>query len=342
MAEVMSLGAEAPGQGDLGPYEQIKNIRTAPAEEYYLPGHRSCAGCGPALVYKQVAKAAGENTIFLGPTGCMYVANTSYLNGPWAVPWIHTQITNGGAVASGIEAAYKAMMRKGKRGGEFPNIIVMAGDGGASDIGLQALSAAMYRSHDILFIAYDNEAYANTGIQVSPMTPYGARTTFTPPGKMVPEAKKLWPKDLVKMIAAGHPSVKYLASASPAYPVDLMNKVRKALAFKGPTLMHIHAPCPKGWSFDSAKTIEIDRLAVESGMWQLYEIENGKTKLTYRPRSPKAVREYLATQGRFDHLTPEMVGKIQQFANIKASEVGLATPIPVGIPVSESSDPGNR
>ncbi len=332
MAEIKTLGAEAPGKTSIGEYEQIKNIRTAPEEEYYLPGHRTCAGCGPALVYKLVAKAAGKNTVFQGPTGCMYVANTSYLNGPWAVPWIHTQITNGGAVMSGIEAAYKAMLRKGKKEGEFPNIICMAGDGGSADIGLQALSAAMYRNHDVLFIAYDNEAYANTGIQVSPMTPYGAQTTFTPPGKVVPEAKKLWPKDLVKMIAAGHPAVKYLASASPAYPVDLMNKVRKALAVKGPTLLHIHAPCPKGWRFDPNRTVEIGRLAVETGMWQLYEIENGETKLTYRPRSMKAVGDYLQTQGRFGHLNSEMVGRIQQFVNTKAMEVGLAVPIPATPP----------
>ncbi len=332
MPEIKSLGAEAPGKTPVQQFEPVKNIRTAPTEEYYLPGHRSCAGCGPALVYKLVAKAAGKNTIFVGPTGCMYVANTSYLNGPWAVPWIHSQITNGGAVLSGIEAAYKAMLRKGKKQGEFPNIICMAGDGGSADIGLQALSAAMYRNHDLLFVAYDNEAYANTGIQTSPMTPYGAQTTFTPPGKVVPEAKRLWPKDLVKMIAAGHPAVKYLASASPAYPVDLMNKVRKALAFQGPTLLHIHAPCPKGWRFDPSRTVEIGRMAVESGMWQLYEIEEGETRLTYRPKGMKPVKEYLELQGRFSHLTPEMVGRIQQFVNTKATEVGLAVPIPAPPP----------
>lgn len=332
MPEIKSLGAEAPGKTPVQQYEPIKNIRTAPDEEYYLPGHRTCAGCGPALVYKLVAKAAGKNTIFVGPTGCMYVANTSYLVGPWAVPWIHAQITNGGALMSGIEAAYQAMLRKGKKEGELPNIICMAGDGGSADIGLQALSAAMYRNHDVLFIAYDNEAYGNTGIQTSPTTPYGARTTFTPPGKAAPEGKKLWPKDLVKMIAAGHPAVKYLASASPSYPVDLMNKVRKALAYKGPTLLHIHAPCPKGWSFDPSRTVEIGRLAVESGMWQLYEIEEGETKLSYRPRAMKPVADYLGSQGRFSHLTPEMVGRIQQFVNTKAMEVGLAVPIPATPP----------
>ena len=168
------------------------------------------------------------------------------------------------------------------------------------------------------------------------MTPYGARTTFTPPGKLVPEAKKLWPKDLVKLVAVGHPAVKYLASASPAYPVDLMNKVRKALAVKGPTLLHVHAPCPKGWSFDPWRTIEIGRLAVESGMWQLYEIEDGETRPTYRPRHRRPVKDYLATQGRFSHLTPEMVDRIQQFVNVKAAEVGLAVPIPAAPPSAQA------
>jgi oxalate oxidoreductase subunit beta len=334
MPDIKSLGAQAPGKATVEEYERIRNIRELPEDEQYVPGHRSCAGCGPALVYRQVALASGPNTIFVGPTGCMYVANTSYLCGPWKVPWIHSQITNGGAVISGIEAAYQAMARKGKYDGEFPNIICMAGDGGSADIGLQALSAAMYRNHDVLFIAYDNEAYANTGIQVSPMTPYGAQTTFTPPGKVVPEAKKLWPKDLVKMIAAGHPAVKYLASASPSYPVDLMNKVRRALAYKGPTLLHIHAPCPKGWAFDPWRTIEVGRLAVETGMFQLYEIEEGETRLTYKPKSLSPVDGYLTTQGRFGHLNAEMVGRIQQFVNTKAAEVGMVSGIPIPTPSS--------
>ena len=141
----------------------------------YVPGHRTCAGCGPALNYRLVAKAAGKNTIFIGPTGCMYVANSSYLCTPYAVSWIHSQITNGGAVASGIEAAYKVLARKKKYKGPFPNVICMAGDGGSVDIGLQAMSAMMYRGHDALFICYDNESYANTGIQTSPTTPYGAQ-----------------------------------------------------------------------------------------------------------------------------------------------------------------------
>jgi pyruvate/2-oxoacid:ferredoxin oxidoreductase beta subunit len=309
--------------------DKITSITKAPQEEYYVPGHRTCAGCGPAMVYRLVAKAAGADTIFIGPTGCMYVANTSYLCVPWAVPWMHAQITNGGGVGSGIAAAYEVMIRKGKYKGVFPNVIVMAGDGGSADIGLQALSGAMYRDHDLLFIAYDNESYANTGIQVSPMTPYGARTTFTPPGPEVPEAKKLWPKDLAKLISAGHPMLKYAATSSLSYPVDLMNKVRKGLNAEGAAFMHIHAPCPKGWEFDAHRTVEIGKLAVETGMYQLWEQEEGgELKLTLEPRKRKAVREYLETQERFDHLEEEHVQKIQAFVDAKCAEVGIKAPAP--------------
>lgn len=307
---------------------ELKNLRQVPAEEYYVPGHRTCAGCGPALTYRLVAKAAGPNTIFIGPTGCMYVANTSYGCGPWRVPWIHAQITNGGAVASGIEAAYKALLRKGKKDCPFPNIIVMAGDGGAADIGLQALSAAMYRGHKILFICYDNESYANTGIQVSPTTPWGAWTTFTPSGPVVPEGKRLWPKDLPKLVTAGHSAVRYLATASLAYPLDLMNKVRRALNAEGPAFLHIHAPCPKGWIFPAHLTVDLGKLAVETGMWQLYEVKEHRFVLTRRVEKRKPVEEYLKLQGRFSHLAPEHVQKIQAWVDARAAELEIPAVVP--------------
>ncbi|MBI1989028.1 MAG: pyruvate ferredoxin oxidoreductase [Betaproteobacteria bacterium] len=310
----------------------IKLIRNVPKEEYYVPGHRTCAGCGPALQYKLVAKAAGPNTIFIGPTGCMYVANASYLCTPYTVPWMHAQITNGGAIASGIEAAYKVLLRKGKREGELPNIIVMAGDGGTVDIGLQAMSAMMYRGHDVLFICYDNEAYTNTGIQTSPTTPYGANTTFTPPGPMIPEGKTLFPKDPPQLVIGGHPAVKYVATASVAYPVDLINKVRKALNVQGPTFVHIHCPCPKGWKFDEAKTIEVARLAIDTGMWNCYEWENGEYRYQFRPKKYKPVREYLKLQARFAHLSDAHIAKLQAFVDAKVKTRGIPVETPVPTP----------
>ena len=300
--------------------EHISSLVKAPLEEQYVPGHRTCAGCGPALAYRLIAKAAGKNTIFIGPTGCMYVANTSYVCVPWTVPWMHAQITDGAAVASGIEAAYQAMIRKGKYKGDFPNIIVMGGDGGTADIGLQALSGSMYRNHDILVVSYDNESYANTGIQVSPMTPYGAATSFTPPGPKIPEAKKLWPKDLTALIYYGHPMVKYVANASIGYPVDLMNKVRKALNKKGASFVHVHTACPKGWRFEASRSIELAKLAIQTGMWINYEIDEGKKKLDHVPKEMKPVEEYLKVQGRFNHLRAEDVQKIQRFVDSKVAE----------------------
>lgn len=306
----------------------IKNLADAPDKECYVPGHRTCAGCGPALTYRLVAKAAGKNTIFLGPTGCMYVANTSYGCGPWAVPWIHAQITNGGAVAAGIEAAYKARIRKGKTDAKFPNIIVMAGDGGAMDIGLQAISAAFYRGHDILVVCYDNESYANTGIQLSPATPYGAWTSFSPAGPVIPEGKKLFPKDGPALYAYAHPLLKYVATASIAYPVDLMNKVRKGLNQDGPAYVHIHAICPKGWVFPCNKIIEVGKLAIQTGMYALYEIENGVKTFTHAPKKMKPVGEYMKLQGRFAHLQPEHIAKMQQFINAKCQALGIEATMP--------------
>jgi pyruvate ferredoxin oxidoreductase beta subunit/oxalate oxidoreductase subunit beta len=265
----------------------------------------------------------------------MYVANSSYLCTPYAVSWIHAQITNGGAVASGVEAAYKIMARKRKYDGPFPNIIVMAGDGGSVDIGLQAMSALMYRGHKVLFICYDNESYANTGIQTSPTTPYGARTTFTPPGKMIPEGKRLFPKDPPQLVIGGHPAVKYVSTTSVAYPLDLMNKVRKALSQEGPTFMHMFTPCPKGWQFDERLTMEMGKLAVETGMWTLYEWEDGAYKYTHIPKKYKPVGEYMKHQGRFAHLKEEHIAKMQAFVDQKIANVkATAKPIEAAPPVT--------
>jgi len=198
------------------------------------------------------------------------------------------------------------------------------------DIGLQAMSAMMYRGHDALFICYDNEAYTNTGIQTSPTTPYGSNTTFTPPGSAIPEGKKLFPKDPPQLVIGGHPAVKYVATASVAYPVDLINKVRKALNVQGPTFLHIHCPCPKGWKFDAAKTIEVARLAIETGMWNMYEWENGEYRYQFKPKRYKPVREYLKLQGRFAHLADVHVAKLQAFvdAKVKAPGIPVETPVP--------------
>jgi len=312
--------------------EPAKSFKAINKAEMYVPGHRTCAGCGPALNYRLVAKAAGENTILVGPTGCMYVANASYLCTPYAVSWTHCQITNGGAVGSGIEAAYKVMMRKGKHTGVFPSIIVMAGDGGTCDIGLQAMSAMMYRAHKALFVCYDNESYANTGVQTSPTTPYGGNTTFTPPGKAIPEGKTLFPKDVCQLVIGGHPAVNYVATTTVAHPLDLTNKVRRALSTDGPTFLWMLCPCPKGWKFDEKLTREMARLAVETGMWSLYEWDKGVYKYTNVPKSYKPISEYMKNQGRFSHLKAEHIAKMQAFVDGRIAKVKADMAIPVATP----------
>jgi len=239
-------------------------------------------------------------------------------------------------VASGIEAAYKVMARKKKYDGPFPNIIVMAGDGGSIDIGLQAMSGMMYRNHKVLFVCYDNESYANTGIQTSPTTPYGANTTFTPPGKAIPEGKVLFPKDVPQMVIGGHPAVKYVATTTIAHPLDLVNKVRKALSFEGPTFLHMLAPCPKGWKFDEKLTREMAKLAVETGMWSNFEWENGVYKYTNVPKKYKPINEYMKNQGRFHHLKAEHIAKMQAFVDERIGKVKANVAIPIPTPSSKA------
>ncbi len=298
-----------------------------PETEPFVPGHRTCAGCGPSIQYRMTSKAAGDNTILIGPTGCMYVANSSYLCTPYAVPWAHTQIGSAGSFTAGVSAAYEAMIRKGKWKGEFPNIICEAGDGSSADIGLGSVSGALYRDHDCLIICYDNEQYANTGIQASSRTPYGGMTTFSPPGPKIPEAQKLFPKDLARMMAAGHPHC-YVATASVGYPIDMMNKVRKALNHKGAAFMMIYTPCQKGFVYETPRSIDLGRLVVECGLYPMWEWDPEKRAFDYsfRPAAIQPVAEYVKLQGRFGHMHAEHIGTLQAFANQQWTMMGVELP----------------
>ncbi len=291
----------------------FNNIKKIPPEDYYTAGHRTCAGCGPALAYRLVAKAAGPNTIFIGPTGCMYVANAhQFLTSPYAVPWYHTQLGGGGAAAIGTAAALKALMDKGKRKMEDVNVIVFGGDGAMADIGLSGLSMGLsYNYKRLLYIVYDNESYANTGIQASSTTPWGATTTFTPEGRVNRIGNERLKKNMA-LIAAAHPGVKYVATATLHPPLDLMNKVVKGLNAGGPSLVHVLLPCPKGWFSEPSDTVQLGKLAVETGMWALWEYSDGNFKLNYKPNPRKHVKEYLKLQGRFSHLDPEDFDKIDK------------------------------
>jgi pyruvate ferredoxin oxidoreductase beta subunit/oxalate oxidoreductase subunit beta len=217
------------------------------------------------------------------------------------------------------------------------NVIAFCGDGGGADMGVGAISATLtHPDYNCLILLYDNESYANTGIQTSPATPYGAKTTFTPPGKAVPEGKKTFPKDPPQIVIGGHPAVRYVATASVAYPVDLINKCRKALNYKAPSFVHIQCPCPKGWIFDAKDTIRIAKLAIETGMWTNYEWENGEYKYQHIPKTYKPVKEYMKTQERFSHLTEEHIAKMQAFISAKIKAPGKPIEVPVPGPREEA------
>jgi len=277
-------------------------------EEYLAPGHRACIGCGEALAVRLACKALGQNSIVVAATGCMEIISSQLPWTSWRVPWIHTLFENTAAVASGIEAGLKAMERKGKKPKKGINVVATAGDGGTSDIGLQALSGALERGHNFLYICWDNEAYMNTGIQRSSATPYGASTTTAPAGKKS-IGQVTWKKNM-PAIAAAH-NIPYIATACPSYPFDLMDKVAKGAEVDGPAYVHIFSVCPTGWRSSPEETIEIGRLAVQTGIFPLYEIEDGKYKLSVKIAKRKPVQDYLKLQGRFRHLSDKEIKVIQ-------------------------------
>ena len=276
---------------------QIKALREMPRLELFAPGHRMCAGCGVPQLVRTVLKAVPDPKVVITATGCLEVATTIFPYTSWRVPWVHNAFENAAATAAGIEAAFKALEKK--RGVKRPKVVVFGGDGGTFDIGIQALSGALERGHDMIYICYDNEAYMNTGIQRSGATPRGAATTTSPAGKVIP-GKPERKKDLVG-IAVAH-GVRYAATLNPAYPVDMYNKIAKAASIEGPTVLHYYAPCPTGWRADPSKSIEIARLAVLTRVWPLYEYEDGVYRINVLVRTPKPLEDYLKLQGRFSHL----------------------------------------
>jgi pyruvate ferredoxin oxidoreductase beta subunit len=283
-------------------------------------GHRACAGCGEALGARLAIDAVGENVMIANATGCLEVFSTKYPESAWTVPWIHSLFENAPAVASGMEAGLKAL---GKA--DEITVVAQAGDGGTADIGFGALSGMFERGHNVLYICYDNEAYMNTGVQRSGLTPFNARTSTSPPGALS------WGNETMKKdmpaIAVAH-GVPYVATASVAFPHDIQAKVKRALKVKGPKYLQIHVPCPLGWGTDPKGTIDIARLAVESGLYPLYEIENGKLGKVRTVTKRIPVTEYLRHQTRFRHLfrTPggeDVLQRIQELADANAEKFGL-------------------
>jgi pyruvate ferredoxin oxidoreductase beta subunit len=287
-------------------------------KEGLAPGHRACLGCGEALAVRLACKALGQNVIIVVPAGCLIVISSLFPYTSWRVPFIHVLFENTAAVASGIEAGLKAIARAGKSPVKETKVVGIAGDGGTSDIGLQALSGALERGHDFLYICLDNEAYMNTGIQRSSSTPFGASTTTSPVGKKS-IGQVTWKKNMLA-IAAAH-DIPYVATACPSYPFDLMAKVAKGAAIRGPAYVHILTVCPTGWGCAPNLTIKIGRLAVQTRIFPLYEIENGQYRLGPVGGRPRPVSDYLKLQGRFRHLSEGPIEEIQHRVNLEYAKL---------------------
>lgn len=282
------------------------------------PGHRACSGCGLLLGARLATDATRGDVVMANATGCLEVTTSLYPESAWRVPWIHSVFGNAAAVASGIRAALRA------QGRDAP-VVAQAGDGGTADIGFQALSGLLERGDDVLFIAYDNEGYMNTGVQRSGLTPLDAATTTTPAGRRS-EGNPHLKKDLVSIVLAHQPA--YVATATPTFHRDLQRKVERALAIRGPRYLQVLVPCPLGWRFDPKLTVTIGRLAVRSNLFPLAEWVDGELAGVKRVAHPLSVDEYLRPQGRFAHLFRDEQGEIerafiQEVANANAHRYGL-------------------
>lgn len=271
-----------------------------PDEELLLSGHLACPGCGGALAMRHALKALGKETILVIPACCWSIIAGAFPYSSVEVPLFHTAFETAGSVASGVKAALEIL------GDTKTQVVAWAGDGGTFDIGFQALSGAVERNEDFIYVCYDNEAYMNTGIQRSSATPWGAWTTTTP----VRHSKERPKKDIVAIMAAHR--IPYTATATVAYPEDLIRKVKKAKEIRGAKFIHILSPCPPGWKSEPAHSIKLSRLAVQTKVFPLYEVEHGKEwRITVWPKRFVSVREYLKLQGRFAHLTEENIQTIQ-------------------------------
>ena len=279
--------------------------------ERLAPGHRLCAGCGASIVVRQVLSAIDEPVVVANATGCLEVATTIAPYTAWRVPWIHNAFENAAATISGVEAAYRCLVRRGKIPERNTRFVAFGGDGGTYDIGLQSLSGAMERGHNFLYVCYDNGAYMNTGIQRSSATPFGAHTTTSPAGEAVP-GKQQFRKDMTAVMAAH--GIPYVAQAAPSRWRDLMQKTRKAVDCGGPAFMNVLASCNRGWRHGTDETIELTQLAVDTCYWPLFEVVDGEWRLSYRPREKQPVARWLERQGRFRHLfKPENAHLIDEF-----------------------------
>ncbi len=280
--------------------DELRINRDIPSENLVTGGHSLCSGCGPAIGQRLALLALGPKTIMINSAGCLTLVPTHPFT-PYKIPWIFEAIENGAATGIGIRAALRAL---GK--GDDWNVLAYIGDGASYDIGFQSLSHLVERGDNVIYICYNNQNFANTGHQMSAATPKKAITNSTPMGN------PFWRKPLAKIIAA-HGNV-YVATASVGYPLDFMNKLVKASKISGPKFIDLLAPCQPGWNYSPEKTVKLAKLAVDSGAWPLYEVVDGKFRLTHKPEKLKPVREYLEHQRRFQHLE-EDIQEIQNWVS---------------------------
>ncbi|MFH1587986.1 MAG: thiamine pyrophosphate-dependent enzyme [Candidatus Diapherotrites archaeon] len=279
---------------------------TEPKEKHlFAPGHSGCPGCAPALTLRTVLDVLGKDIIVVNATGCMEIISSKYPLSAWRVPYIHSIFENSPAVASGVAAALEA------KGNYHTKVVVIAGDGGLYDISFGALSGLAERNDNVLVVCYDNENYANTGIQKSGATPYGAGTTTSPVGKKI-SGKQSERKPLVEIMAAHN--IPYSASASIGFIADLKRKVMKAKEMNGTRFIDVHAPCALGAGFDGMFSVALAKKAVQSGLWFLFEYENGEFKLNFEPKELIDPKDYLFAQKRFKHLNEEQLNHIRNQA----------------------------
>ncbi|MBI4641593.1 MAG: pyruvate synthase [Candidatus Tectomicrobia bacterium] len=292
-----------------------KNLKEIPREEFICPGTSTCPGCGGLEALRLGHKVLGEKVIFVNAAGCFTLLALFPLT-PFKGAWLYTNMASAPAGAQGVRDALDILIEKGRLSKEEDlTVVVLAGDGSTYDMGLSSTSAAIHRGLDFYYFCYDNEAYGNTGFQMSSSSPYASRTGTTPPGGLTPEGTIQRKKDIFEIWRAHKPP--YIATVSPRHPVDLAEKFARSKQFRGPKLFLALSPCPPGWGIDPAKTHEAAKLAVETGLWPLKEAIYGEVHHTYIPKKFPRIEEYLAMQGRFRHLfspvkQEEVIQKIKE------------------------------
>jgi len=306
---------------ELLPIKSIKDIST---DENLFPGTPACAGCGGLLTLRHCLKVLGEKTIIVNAAGCFTLLSI-YPFTPFKNSWLYTAMACAPAGAQGVRDALDILIRKGRLSPEEDlKVVVLTGDGAAYDIGLSSTSGALHRNLDFYYICSDNEAYGNTGFQWSGATPFASKTGTTPTGRINQTGTELSKKNLFEIWRSHNPP--YIATTSPAHPVDLVNKFKKAEQYKGPKLFINLSPCPPGWSTDPSHSVRFAKLAVDTGIWALKEAIYGDVKHTVVPGKFKPVEEYLKEQGRFAHLfkpvrQEEIFKKIQEMVDQYWNEV---------------------